>query len=277
MIKNITSKTKVTQEINRSNYYSNRMDWAYMSATLLKNFMQCEAKALHSLKNPVENDALPLLVGNYLHSHFESDEAFESFCNEHKSKLFTRTNTLRADFKKADKMIKRLESDAMFNFFYNSPENEKEVILDGELYGVPWKARIDSLNVKDGYFCDLKTTQDLHKRYWSVERHEWVSFFDQYNYALQMGAYKKLLQQKYHKPFTCYIFAIDKTDSPGLAALEVPFDEMEEQLNVIEEYQPRVLQIERDEVIPARCGVCDYCKQTMQLDGFIKDPQELIS
>lgn len=277
MIKNITPKTKVTQEINRSNYYSNRMDWAYMSATLLKNFMQCEAQALHSLKNPVENDALPLLVGNYLHSHFESDEAFESFCNEHKSKLFTRTNTLRADFKKADKMIKRLESDAMFNFFYNSPENEKEVILDGELYDVPWKARIDSLNVKDGYFCDLKTTQDLHKRYWSVEKHMWVSFFDKYNYALQMGAYKKLLQQKYHKPFTCYIFAIDKTDSPGLAALEVPFDEMEEQLNVIEEYQPRVLQIERDEVTPVRCGVCDYCKQTMQLDGFIKDPQELIS
>lgn len=159
MIKNITPKTKVTQEINRSNYYSNRMDWAYMSATLLKNFMQCEAQALHSLKNPVENDALPLLVGNYLHSHFESDEAFESFCNEHRSKLFTRTNTLRADFKKADKMIKRLESDAMFNFFYNSPENEKEVILDGELYGVPWKARIDSLNVKDGYFCDLKTSR----------------------------------------------------------------------------------------------------------------------
>lgn len=273
----IKTKVNAIQELNRDNYYTNAMDWAFMSATLIKSFMACEANALDSLKNPIENEALALLVGNYLHSHFESDEAFELFCDEHENKLFTQAHRLRADFKKADKMIERLEEDSMFDFFYNSSDNEKEVILDGELYGAPWKARIDSLNVKAGYFCDLKTTQDLHKRYWSTERHEWVSFFDKYNYALQMGAYKKLLQQKYHKPFTCYIFAVDKTESPGLAALEVPYDEMEEQLSVIEQYQPRVLQIERGEAKPNRCGICDYCKRTTKLDGFIKDPQQLIS
>lgn len=247
-----------------------------MSATQFKNFQKCEAAALDLLKYPAENNAMALLVGNYLHSHFESPEAHQEFLDEHAADVKTRTGKLRADFLKADIMINRLEDDPMFNFFYNSPDSQKEVILDGDLFGVPWKARIDSLNVKAGYFCDLKTTRDLHKRYWSVERHEWVSFFDAYNYALQMGAYKKLLQQRYHKPFTCYIFAVDKTETPGLAAIEVPFDEMQEQLDVIEEWQPRFMKIERGELEPERCEVCDYCKDTMKLNGFIKDPQELI-
>jgi len=91
-----------------------------------------------------------------------------------------------------------------------------------------------------------------------------------------MGLYKTLLQMMYHKPFTCYVFAVDKTKGNGLTAIEVPFQDMTDALDSVEERLPRVIQVMNHEVTPARCERCEYCKETKKLDGFITDPEELI-
>ena len=68
---------KLTQE----NYYNHDTNWKYMSVSLFKDFLNCEAQALAKLKEewkPV-SDPTALLLGNYVHSYFESKEAHESF------------------------------------------------------------------------------------------------------------------------------------------------------------------------------------------------------
>lgn len=239
---------------------------------------------MFAMQNPVEVKTTPLLVGNYVHSYFESKQAHEAFVSEHQSDILTKDGKPRADFGKADKMIERLEDTDLFQFFYNGIGVEKEVIITGELFGANWKGKIDSLNVEKGYFCDLKTTAKIDNRFWHADTHEKVSWFDEYGYGLQMAAYKKLLQMKYHKPFNCYIFAVDKTGalkgdkrdgvilekdiSPAVEAFEVDHDRFEAGLAKIEEYQPRLLQVLSGEIEPRRCGHCDYCKATYQPQGF---------
>lgn len=256
------------QRLTSKNYYSHGTDLEYMSATWFKAFQECEARALFELQNPAEIKSIPLLVGNYVHSYFESEKAHQEFVSEYQADILTKKGELRADFEKADKMIERLEDTQLFDFFYNNPSNQKEAIITGELFGVNWKGKIDSLNVEKGYFCDLKTTAKVNNTFWNPETRERQSWFDEYNYGLQMAAYKKLLQMKYHKPFTCYIFAVDKTAIPAIEAFEVDQYRFETGLQQIKEYQPRLLQILNDEVEPERCEHCDYCKATYQPNRF---------
>lgn len=246
-----------------------------MSATLFKKFLACEADAMDSLINPREEETQALLIGNYIHSKMESNESHEEFIKEYNDAFFTKSGRKRADTELADKMICKLQKDDFFNFFYNSPDCEKEVIITGKLFDYPWKARIDSLNVEKGYFCDLKTTRELHKHYWSVEKHKWVSFIEAYNYALQMGVYKRLLQHKYKKPFNCYIFAIDKTAEPEMAAVEIPTSDMDKQLEIVKNNMQHVINLVYGLEHTKRCGRCEFCKRTQKLTGFIK-PDDLI-
>lgn len=279
MIKTLKNLPK----LNKKNYYTNN---AYLDNSTYQNFMKCEAAALHELDNPVSRPpAIPLLVGNYVHSYFESKKSHETFVNQNsnfkdtdgKAKDLIHTKKgLRSEFITAEDMIKRLENDDLFQYFYNAKECKKESIVTGNLFDVKWKGKIDSLNVDAGYFCDIKTVDDINKKHWSVDNHEWVSFFKDRNYATQMGLYKTLLQMMYHKPFACYVFAVDKTKGNGLTAIEVPFQDMTDALDSVEEHLPRVIQVMNHEVTPARCERCEYCKETKKLDGFITDPEELI-
>lgn len=272
---NLTTRPKLT--LTSDNYYGNDADLEYMSATWIKKFMECEAAGLNSLLNPPQDavPTVPMLEGNFVHSYFESVEAHQAFIDEHQPSkgskvptIFTQKGKLLAKFKEAQRMIDRLKQSNEFNFFYNGPDCQKEAIVTGQLYGVNWKGKIDSLNVDKGYFCDLKTTADMHRSFWNAEKHERQSWFDEYNYALQMGAYKKLLQSKYHKPFNVYVFAVDKKDSPAVEALEVDYSRLQAGLDQIEEYQPRLMQVISGEEEPVRCGNCDYCRSTYQPFGF---------
>lgn len=279
-------KAVKSRPLNKENYYTNEMAKRYMSNSVYQDFLKCEAKALHELENPVQRaPAIPLLVGNYVHSYFESPKAHADFIEQNSNfededgkvkDLIHTKRGLRSDFQMAEDMINRLNNDQLFQYFYNDDDCEKESIVTGNMFGAAWKGKIDSLNVEKGYFCDIKTVDDLNKKHWSVDDHQWVSFFKARNYATQMGMYKKMLQAMYHKPFACYVFAVDKTQGNGLTAIEVPFEDMTEAVAGVEEHLPRVVQVEKHEAGPTRCEHCEYCKSTRQLTGFISDPEELI-
>lgn len=280
-------KAVKSRPLNKENYYTNEMAKRYMFNSVYQDFLKCEANALFNLENPVLDiePATPLLVGNYVHSYFESVESHENFVERYsqfkddlgkvKDLIHTKKG-LRSEFQTAENMIKRLDDDNLFQYFYNDEDCEKESIVTGNMFGVPWKGKIDSLNVKKGYFCDIKTVDDLNKKHWSVDDHQWVSFFKARHYATQMGMYKKMLQTMYHKPFACYVFAVDKTKGNGLTAIEVPFEDMTEAVASVEEHLPRVVQVKKHEADPTRCEHCEYCKSTRKLTGFISDPEELI-
>ncbi|RXA82341.1 hypothetical protein EQ868_14860, partial [Enterococcus hirae] len=116
--------------LSDENYYSNEADWQYMSTSQYKSFLKCEAAALAKLKGdwqPISNPKA-LLVGNYVHSYFESKEIHEAFKEENKSKMFSSRKPygLLKDFQIAEQMIDRLKQEEAFMNIY---QGEKETIV----------------------------------------------------------------------------------------------------------------------------------------------------
>lgn len=251
-------------------YYGSEASWAYMGVSQYKDFMKCEAQALAKLKGewkPI-SDPQALLVGNYVHSYFESAEAHEKFKLMNKDAMFSSRKPygLLKAFQVAESMIKRIEEEQLFNFIW---DGEKESVVTGELFGMDWKGKIDLLNIEKGYFVDLKTTAQLDKRFWSDKYMQYVSFIEEFGYALQIAVYERLLEQKYNKPFTGYIYAVTKQATPDLAAIEIEDMKKEFELSELKVTIDRVFRVKNGQETPERCGHCDYCKRDKQLDDFI--------
>lgn len=262
--------------LNRENYYTNESSWDYMSVSQYKRFEGCEAAALAELKGEwnQDMDKKPLLVGNFVHSYFESEIEHAKFIEENKSKMISKRTpfNLLKEYQVAEQMIKRVEKEPLFNYLW---QGESEHILTGELFGVQWKGRIDKLNVEKGYFVDLKTTMQLGKRFFSKKYGGYVSFIEEYGYILQMAVYEKLLEKKFGKPFSGYIYAVTKETPSDIAAIKMEKHKIDFELNRLEQNIKRVNGIKNGEIKPENCGSCDYCREHKELDSFIT-PSELI-
>lgn len=259
------------QKLTPNNYYENWTDRAFMSVTWFKKFLVCESEALAELTGkwqPVR-DAKALIVGNWLHSYFESKQAHEKFKDEHPESIAKRGPTkgqLKSDFKMADKMIKVLASDDDFNLLY---QGDKEVIVTGEIGGYPWKGKIDCLNLKQGYFVDLKTTADIYKGYWNEEKREREPFVYAYNYQLQMAVYQELIKQQFGVECKPYIVAVSKQDPPDKQAIDLPEYRLTNAMNQVLESQQHIQDVIKGEADPIQCGHCAYCRSTKKLESVV--------
>lgn len=249
-------------------YYSNEVNWQFLSNSQYQSFLECETSALAELEGEYNKDwdTDPILVGNYVHSYFESPEAHKQFKEDYKDLLHKRDGDLYKKFEVAEIMIERLKKDELFNLLW---QGEKEVPLTGELYGVEWKGKIDLLNIEKGYFIDLKTTANIHRRNWSDDYGTYVSFVEKWGYVTQIALYEQLLEQQYGKPFTGYIYAVTREEIPDVAAIQVDEHKKSFELDLIEQRIERVEQVKTGQIEPKMCGKCDYCKVNKQLKDFI--------
>ena len=147
------------------NYYSPEANFEYMSVSQFKDFsgtygqVGCEARAMAKLRGEYQEEkTTALLVGSYVDSYFEGPESLERFKSEN-PEIFTQKGELRAEYKKADTIIQRIESD---EYFMQCMSGEKQVIMTAEIFGIPWKIKIDSY-VKDIVITDLKIVESIKK------------------------------------------------------------------------------------------------------------------
>lgn len=284
MAKPTSLTTSKTIKLTKSNYYSHDTDFQYMSFSVFKDFEKCEAATLAKLKGDWEptSNPEPLLVGNYVHSYFESPEAHQEFVEANKSEMIsTRGKTkgqLKSSYKVADDMIKALSEDDFFNYVYMP--GEKEVIVTGELFGHQWKGKIDSLCLDRGYFCDLKTVDDFHKGHWNPELRQKVNFVEDRGYHMQAAIYQELIKQTFGIDCQPYIFGVSKQPIPDKIAISFDGDGqflMQSALEKISNEQDHFWRVLMGEEPPKACGKCDYCRQGKQLAGFTEVSQIEIS
>lgn len=234
-----------------------------MSVSQFKSFMECSARALAELKGECSRPhSNALTVGSYVHAAFESEEAFNQFVENNKKTIINTKGNKYADFTQADKMIKTLKDDKFAMF---ALEGEKEVIYTAQLYGAQWKIKVDNINHERKMFSDLKTTQELGKRYWSDKHSRYVSFVEAYDYVLQMAIYREIIYQntgEYYKP---YIVAVTKQDPPDKAILHFDESRFDFEKEYVITHLPRTVQMKSGEIEPLRCEKCDYCRATKQL------------
>lgn len=279
--------------MTESNYYDTETDKVYQSPTFFKKFIACEAETMAEINGTWKPDFHEaLLMGNYLHSYFESPEAHQKFIDENKWEIFGKKRATKADkaagldvngqvltnkmlsaYTQADEMIQTLDTDENFKDLY---QGTKETIVTGQIGDVPWKGKIDCLNLDKGYFIDLKTTQDIHKRYWNSKDREWESFIAHWNYQLQMYVYQQLIYQTFGVMCEPYIVAVSKEKVPGKAIVSISEYRMVEAENQLYELQDHFEAVKKGLVEPKRCGFCDYCKSTAKLSNIV-DMDDLVS
>ncbi|KRM89808.1 hypothetical protein FC87_GL000324 [Fructilactobacillus florum DSM 22689 = JCM 16035] len=242
-----------------------------MSKSIYWNFLQCEDAALAELNGEYRRfqDETPLLVGNYLHSFFESEESHQQFLDDHKKEIFKYGNPekgMKKAFVDADKMINTLKDDPYFDAIY---QGDKEVIVAGTIDGIKWKGKLDCLVLDRGLFLDLKTTQDLHKKYWNAQEHTYQNFAEIHGYILQMAIYQELVKQQFGKKIAPFIIAVSKQDIPDKGIYSIPQELMDDEMNKLIKKQDHIKNVIDGKEKPEACGRCAWCRSKKELTNII--------
>lgn len=255
-------------ELNESNYYSLEADKAYMSVHQYLSFVGhmgvrgCEAKAMAKLNGEWEDPTTDaLLVGSYVDAKF--DGSLDKFKKEH-PEVFTQKGELKAQYKRAEKMIERCEQDDFFMMFMSG---EKQKIFTGYLFGCDWKCKLDSY-IPGKCIVDLKTSANIHQS-WKVADYGYTSFVEYWGYILQLAVYQKIVEINTGEKLPCYIAAVTKEDCPEIAIIGIDQQSLDHALNEVEMNMPSVLAVKNGETEPIRCEKCDYCKSTAKLTKVI--------
>lgn len=236
--------------LNNENYYSNEANKQYMSVSQYKQFRKCEAMAMAEIQGEWKKPkSTALLVGSYVDSWFEGTLAEFRLENP---EIFKKDGTLKADYIQADEIIRKLKDDSIFMDYMSG---EKQRIFTRELFGVPWKIKIDSLHPDK--IVDLKIMA-------SMDRVMGKSFVEHWGYDLQMAVYSYVQGDS----LDTYLAVATKQKEMDKEIIHVPEWRREELLDEIERFLPHIIDVKSGKLEPERCGVCEYCRATKK----IKEP-----
>lgn len=241
----------------KNNYFSREMDTAYFSASQVKEFMSCPARAMARLSgdwDPPKGSAL--MVGSLVDAAFEGPKSIDRFKAEH-PELYKRDGMLKAEYAKALEMVMRARQDDVFMEYMRG---QKQKIITGKIDGVPFKCKLDVYR-KGERIVDLKTAKDTAPMYKPGEGR--LSFADYWMWPLQMAIYQYI--EGNHLP--CYLAVITKEDPPGLELIEIEQEKLDAELDFLKEKLPYFDAIKNGVIEPERCENCAYCRATRKLSG----------
>lgn len=268
-------------ELTRDNYYTPQADMEFMSCSQYQSFLECEAAALAKLEGRYKGkeDSEAFLVGNYVHTYLEGEDAHAKFLDENFEKIFkTSVNKKTGDvivtgkyaaFEKADKMIQTLINDEVIKRFIDM-DGENEVIMTGILFGVPWRIRIDKYMPSMNMIIDYKTCADFYKTEYNPETKQKESFVESYGYLMRAAVYSEIEKQFSGRETDprFMLICVSKQDIPDkeLLLLNNP-ERYDFELEQVKKNLVRIGKVKNGIVHPLRCGKCEYCRSTKKIKG----------
>ena len=245
--------------LTNANYHTTTANKDYWSVSLFKEFDRCEASGLAMVRGDYEREkTTSLLVGSYVDAYVSGTQT--AFIEQHPEIFNSRTGELKADYRKADELIRTIESQPLMVEYLTG---EKQTIMSAELFDVPWKIKID---VHGGNrIVDLKTVKDFEPLY--KEGFGRVSWIEYWGYDIQGAIYQKIEQIALGRtePLPFYIVAVTKEKVPDVAVIQIPQHVLDTALKVVESKIDRFDLVKHGDIEPNRCGKCDYCKRTKKL------------
>lgn len=256
--------TQQMMKLNSKNYHSIEANRQYMSHSQYQDFLSCEAMAMAKLEGWKEPDSSERLIGSYVHAAIEGK--LDDFKSEH-PELFTKKGELYAQYKHADTMIEALMNDEFIQFVL---QGDKEVILTADMFGVTWKAKLDTYNPVAGRIVDIKTTRSIRDKHWH-KNYGYVSFVEAYGYVTQMAIYAEIerLSSGRDEWLETLIVAVSKEDPPDKEIILVDEDRLRIELEEVERNMERIIQVKQGIVEPKRCEKCRYCRETKKVKKIV--------
>ena len=243
-------------KLTQRNYFSKKANLEYMSVSQWKAFERCQHSALAEIKGKYKREeSTALLVGSYVDSYFEGTLA--KFINAH-PEIYTKGGTLRADFTQAEAIIQRIMKDRLFMEYLSG---EKQVIMTGEICGVPIKIKIDSL--LPDKIVDLKVMKDFESSY-PAEKGV-LPWFEAWGYDLQGAVYQEIVRQNTGKTLPFYLAAATKEKVTDIDIVHMNPKSLEFALEKFKGNVELYDAIKKGIIPPERCEKCEYCKNTKVL------------
>jgi len=242
------------------NYFSKEMSMKYMGVSQYKSFMKCQAMAMAEINGEfVREKTAALLVGSYVDAHFEGTlDIFRAQNPE----IFKRDGGLKSEYIKAEDVINRIERDPMFMDFMSG---EKQIIMTGEIEGVPVKIKIDSFH--EDKIVDLKVMRDFESGYKPEQgRLNWIEYWQ---YDIQGAVYQEIVRQNTGEQLPFYLAAATKEKETDLGIFQIPQTYLDLELDKFKQNIQQFDAIKQGIIEPERCEKCDYCKRTKVLDRII--------
>lgn len=241
-------------KLTKNNYFSPEADKQYVSQSQIKSFADCEEKALATLNGEyVREQSVGMLVGSYVDAYLDGTKALGVFKIEH-PEIFTRQGELKADFKQAEEIITRIESDKVFRKLLRG---RRQVIMTGEICGVPVKIKIDSLH-KDK-IVDGKVMKDLED-VWSDYDYAKVPWWRVYRYDWQAYVYQTIVFQNTGVRLPFILAVATKEKGYDLRVFKFTQETIDNAGKEIREILPRIAALKAGKIKPDKCGNCDWCR-----------------
>lgn len=243
-------------KLNDDTYYGKEANQAFFSVSQYKDFCKCEAMAMAKIRGEYEQLATKaMLIGILCDRWFEG--TLEQLREESPNIFYCRNGSLRADFRKADQIIKRLQQDERFMQYMSG---EKQKILTFEMFGAPWKMKMDSF-VEGICITDLKVVQNFKS----------LAFW---RYDLQGAVYQAGAEANGFGSLPFYLAAATKESETDFDIFQIDQQTLDMALREIEGKMPRFIAVKAGLEEPHYCGVCDYCKSVKK--ARIRNYSELL-
>lgn len=268
-------------QLTDDNYYSRESDVHFMSCSQFQAFEKCEAAEIAKLRGlwEPEKQSDALFQGQYFHSYFEGEEAFQRFCEEGFDKIYkTKTTKARgeeiigkyAPFEKLDEMIRAVKNDPLMASILAWPgENEKFMV--GEVGGIAWRMKMDKYCSSARRIIDYKTSANLRELYFNRSTKQYQTFVEEYGYMMRAAVYGEIERQnaKADTYPTFIILGVSKQDPPDKDAFLLNDDaRWALELESVKSKIPHIQRLKNGEENPRRCGECEYCRKTKILKRF---------
>jgi hypothetical protein len=244
--------------ITSENYFSQEAEMEYFGSSQFKNFMECESATMARIRGEYkEETSTALLVGSYVDAHFEGTlDVFKAQNPE----IFTKSGSLKSEYTHAEYIIQRIERDEMFMRYMSG---QSQVIKTGELFGVPWKIKIDSYHPGKA-IVDLKVMRDFEPIW--IDGQGKIPFVEAWGYDFQGFIYQAIEGNRL--PFII-AGATKQKPEPDIAIMSIPNDALDVAGEIIKANINRFAQVKAGQVEPTRCEKCDWCKQTKKLTEIL--------
>lgn len=239
-----------------SDYYGREANEYFFSVSQFKDFQKCPAMAMAKIKGQwAPERGRALLLGSYVDEVLTGTVAsHKKFLEEYESELYKKNGDPYADVAQADETIGRILDQPLMRKFLGG---EHQVILTGEIEGVPFKIKMDSF-LPGRFIADLKYMASLRSpnlfepmvKYWG--------------YDIQAACYQEIVRQNTGEKLP-FLFVIATKEKPAhLAVAEINQWNMDEALATVKRDILRFQKIKTGELEPERCEDynCDYCTST---------------
>lgn len=244
------------------NYHSPEARHHYMGVSLFKEFEKCEVMGLAKANGEFEEETTSaLLFGSYVDAYFSNE--LNDFVASH-PEMFKKDGTLKADYKSIEEVIEAIEGDEVLMKYLNG---EKQVIMTGEIAGVPWKIKIDAYHTHK-VIVDQKIMKDMEPVW--VERDGFnmkTDFIDAYGYDLQGASYQEIVKQNTGEQLPFVLAVTTKQECPTSELIKIDQEYLDIALDKIKAKAPRYWDIINGKIEPVGCGKCPACRKIHKVTG----------